>query len=84
MDHADQHGIDGELERLRRRVREYEKKEAERRRNLEENPAAIEALMEYIPEGIIIVSAPDETIRMASRRRYACRGTARRASRGSS
>lgn len=66
MDHADRHGLIGELESLRRRVKELEKKEAERRRSLEENPATIEALMEYIPEGIIIVSAPDETVRMAS------------------
>ncbi|MBW7956660.1 MAG: PAS domain S-box protein [Deltaproteobacteria bacterium] len=67
MDQADRHGIMGELESLRKRIRELEKKEAERRRNLEENPATIEALMKYIPEGIIIVSAPDETVRMASR-----------------
>lgn len=67
MDHADRHGTEGELERLRRRVRELEKKEAEHRRSLEENPATIEALMRYIPEGIIIASAPDETVRMASR-----------------
>jgi len=67
MDRAGDRGLFEELERLKRRVSELEKDEAERKRSLEETPATIEALMEYIPEGIIIVSSPDETVRMASR-----------------
>ena len=64
--YAGEDGLVKEIERLRRRVEELESAEAVRRHEIEENPATIEALMDYIPEAITIVSAQDRIIRMAS------------------
>lgn len=59
--------LKSEVNSLRERVRELEEAEILRQRTLEESPATIEALMEHIPEGITIASAPDVNLKMVSR-----------------
>ncbi|OGP17441.1 MAG: hypothetical protein A2V21_301965 [Deltaproteobacteria bacterium GWC2_55_46] len=56
-----------EIELLKRRVDELQEAEERRKREVEESPATIEALMDYIPEAITIISAHEQKIRMASR-----------------
>lgn len=64
--HGGEDGLVKEIERLRRRVEELESAEALRRHEIEENPATIDALMDYIPEAITIVSARNRIIRVSS------------------
>lgn len=55
---------------LKARVAELEKAEINRRFMIEEHPATIEAFMEYVPESVILVSAPDAIVRMMSTHAY--------------
>lgn len=55
---------------LKARVAELEGAEINRRIMLEEHPATIEAFMEYVPEAVVLVSAPDAVVRMMSRQAY--------------
>lgn len=59
--------LKAEVNSLRERVRELEEAKALRQRTLEESPATIEALMQHIPDGITIASAPDVNLKMVSR-----------------
>jgi len=52
-----------ELQELRQRVAELEQEQ----RVLKEDQHTLHALMEYIPEGIMVADAPDATIRMVSK-----------------
>lgn len=67
MDNKKIKDLEAEVNSLRERVRELEEAETLRLQALDESPATIGALMEHIPDGIAIASAPDVDIKMVSR-----------------
>lgn len=52
---------------MKARIAELERAEINRRFMIEEHPATIEAFMEFVPEAVVLLSAPDAIIRMMSR-----------------